>query len=45
MAYSSAWDQTVAWGLTPYMIGDAVKLALAALVVPGLWRLIGSARA
>jgi biotin transport system substrate-specific component len=44
-AYDSAWSQTLAWGLTPYLIGDALKLALAALVVPGLWRLIGSARA
>jgi biotin transport system substrate-specific component len=43
-SYASAWDQTLAWGLTPYLIGDAIKLALAALVVPGLWRFIGSAR-
>ena len=39
-----AWQQTLAWGLTPYLIGDALKLALAALVVPGLWKLVGSAR-
>lgn len=43
--YASAWDQTLAWGLTPFIIGDLLKLALAALVVPGLWRLVGSARA
>jgi biotin transport system substrate-specific component len=43
-AYATAWQQTLAWGITPYLIGDALKLALAALVVPGLWRLIGSAR-
>ena len=42
--YGSAWSQTIAWGLTPFVIGDAVKLALAALMVPGLWKLIGSAR-
>jgi biotin transport system substrate-specific component len=42
--YASAWDQTIAWGLTPFMIGDALKLALAALVVPGLWKLVGAAR-
>jgi biotin transport system substrate-specific component len=44
-AYASPWQQTLAWGLTPYLVGDALKLALAALVVPGLWRLVGSARA
>jgi biotin transport system substrate-specific component len=42
--YGSTWDQTIAWGLTPFLIGDALKLALAALVVPGLWKLVGSAR-
>jgi biotin transport system substrate-specific component len=44
-AYGSVRDQTLAWGLTPFLIGDALKLALAALVVPGLWKLVGSARA
>ncbi|MFQ6552810.1 biotin transporter BioY [Aestuariibius insulae] len=39
------WDQPIlAWGLTPFLIGDAMKLALAALIVPGLWKLIGDAR-
>ncbi|MEX5729313.1 biotin transport system substrate-specific component [Rhodovulum iodosum] len=39
------WDQPIlAWGLTPFLIGDALKLALAALLVPGLWKLIGRAR-
>lgn len=39
------WNQPIlAWGLTPFLIGDALKLALAALVVPGLWKLVGSAR-
>ena len=44
-AYASPWQQTLAWGLTPYLVGDALKLALAALVVPGLWKLVGAARA
>ncbi|MBD3679458.1 MAG: biotin transporter BioY [Rhodobacteraceae bacterium] len=39
------WDQPILqWGLTPFLIGDALKLALAALLVPGLWKLIGNAR-
>ena len=42
--YASVWDQTLAWGLTPFLIGDALKLALAALLVPGLWKLVGTAR-
>lgn len=43
--YASSWDQTLAWGLTPFVVGDLLKAALAALVVPGLWKLVGSARA
>ena len=43
-SYASPWQQTMVWGLTPYLIGDALKLALAALLLPGLWRLVGSAR-
>lgn len=37
-----AWAIEV--GLTPFVIGDALKLGLAALLVPGLWKLIGDAR-
>lgn len=37
-----AWAVEV--GLTPFVIGDALKLGLAALLVPGLWKLIGDAR-
>lgn len=43
-SYASPWAQTLAWGLTPYLVGDAVKLALAALLLPALWRLLGRAR-
>ncbi len=39
------WDKPILeWGLTPFLVGDALKLALAALVVPGLWKLVGAAR-
>lgn len=39
------WDQPIlAWGLTPFLIGDAIKLALAALLVPALWSFVGKAR-
>ncbi|MEL6204059.1 MAG: biotin transporter BioY [Pseudomonadota bacterium] len=42
--YATAWDQTLVWGLTPYLIGDAMKLALAALLLPLAWRAVGRAR-
>lgn len=42
--FASGWEQTLAWGITPFLIGDALKLALAALIVPALWKLIGNAR-
>ncbi|MDP4063601.1 hypothetical protein IMCC1933_12250 [Rhodobacteraceae bacterium IMCC1933] len=34
----------LAWGLTPFLLGDVVKLALAALLLPALWTLVGRAR-
>jgi biotin transport system substrate-specific component len=43
--FASPWAQTMAWGLTPYLVGDAIKLALAAALVPGLWRLVSANRA
>jgi len=41
---AESWSQTFAWGLTPFVLGDAIKLVLAALLVPGVWKLVGSAR-
>ncbi|MGR3322962.1 MAG: biotin transporter BioY [Pseudooceanicola sp.] len=39
------WDKPIfAWGLTPFVIGDAMKLALAALLLPAAWKLVGRAR-
>ena len=39
------WDKPIlAWGLTPFLIGDVLKLALAALVLPAVWKLVGRAR-
>ena len=39
------WDKPIlAWGLTPFLVGDALKLVLAAMVLPVAWRLVGRAR-
>ncbi len=39
------WDKPILqWGLTPFIIGDALKLALAAMILPGVWKLVGRAR-
>ncbi|WP_037309978.1 biotin transporter BioY [Ruegeria halocynthiae] len=39
------WDKPILeWGLTPFLVGDAIKLALAALLIPALWKLVGDAR-
>lgn len=32
------------WGMGNFLLGDALKLVLAALLVPGLWKLLGNAR-
>jgi biotin transport system substrate-specific component len=38
-----AW--VMQWGIANFLIGDALKLALAALLVPTVWKLVGKARA
>ncbi|MEM8740656.1 MAG: biotin transporter BioY [Pseudomonadota bacterium] len=37
---TTGWAQTLDWGLTPYLIGDALKLGLAALLFPAIWQLV-----
>ncbi len=40
------WDKPILeWGLTPFLMGDAIKLVLAALLVPAVWKFVGNARA
>lgn len=37
------WEKPVlAWGLTPFLYGDGAKLILASLLMPALWKLLGS---
>ncbi len=39
------WDKPILeWGLTPFLLGDAIKLSLAALLIPAVWKLVGNAR-
>ncbi|GGE22956.1 biotin transporter BioY [Primorskyibacter flagellatus] len=39
------WDKPILeWGLTPFIVGDLLKLALAALILPAAWKLVGRAR-
>ena len=39
------WDKPIlAWGLTPFLVGDLVKLALAAALFPAIWKFVGRAR-
>lgn len=39
------WDKPILqWGLTPFLIGDALKLVLAAVLLPAAWKLVGKAR-
>lgn len=38
--FADSWAQTFAWGITPFLIGDMMKLALAALLLPAAWALV-----
>ncbi|MDX8349627.1 biotin transporter BioY [Cognatiyoonia sp. IB215446] len=41
-------DNGLTWavdvGLTPFIVADAIKLGLVALLIPAFWKLVGSAR-
>jgi biotin transport system substrate-specific component len=39
MPYAESWGWTVQHGLTPFLIGDVLKLALAAVLFPAVWTL------
>jgi biotin transport system substrate-specific component len=39
------WDKPILeWGLTAFIYGDLLKLAIAAMIVPMAWKTIGKAR-
>ena len=39
------WDKPIlAWGLTPFLVGDVVKLALAAALFPAIWKFVSRTR-
>lgn len=45
LAHLYTWEQPIlAWGLTPFLIGDVLKLALAAMIFPAVWKMVGKAR-
>lgn len=39
-ALAASWSDTIAWGLTPFLIGDALKVALAAGLLPAAWSFV-----
>ena len=39
-ALSASWANTFAWGITPFLIGDAVKIAIAAGLLPTAWKFV-----
>ena len=39
------WDKPILeWGLTPFLMGDALKLLLAAVLFPAVWKAVTAAR-
>ena len=39
------WDKPIlAWGLIPFLVGDVVKLALAAALFPAIWKFVRRTR-
>jgi biotin transport system substrate-specific component len=40
LALGGTLEQTLAWGLYPFIIGGIVKAAIAAALIPGSWKLV-----
>lgn len=36
------WDQVLSAGVIPFLAGDGIKIALATLLLPAAWRLVGT---
>ena len=41
-SHGAAW--VFQWGIGNFLIGDAIKLGLAALLLPAIWKMVGNAR-
>lgn len=39
-AIDASWSSAIALGVLPFLLGDALKIALAAGLLPGTWRLL-----
>ncbi len=39
-----AWDAVLAAGVFPFLVGDALKIGLATVLLPASWRLVGRLR-
>ncbi|MBL4811159.1 MAG: biotin transporter BioY [Rhodobacteraceae bacterium] len=45
LGFLLGWDNPIfAWGLTPFIIGDLLKISLAALLVPAAWKRANNAK-
>jgi biotin transport system substrate-specific component len=44
LAILVGWSKAIAGGLTPFLLGSVLKLALAAAVLPACWRAVESRR-
>ena len=44
LAYGAAFKASLGAGLTPFLLGDGLKLALAAAALPLAWKLLGRGR-
>lgn len=39
-ALDATWSDAIAWGLTPFLIGDAIKVIIAAALLPTAWKFV-----
>ncbi|MEN9693063.1 MAG: hypothetical protein RLZZ330_707 [Actinomycetota bacterium] len=36
----ASWSEVISWGLTPFVIGDLIKILIAANLLPATWKMV-----
>lgn len=36
----ASWSEVISWGLTPFIIGDLIKILIAANLLPATWKMV-----
>jgi biotin transport system substrate-specific component len=44
MSYNLSWSKTIAFGLTPFIVGEIIKIGIAGTALPSVWAVVRRVR-